>query len=1016
LLLVFAVACAAEATSTLTTPVNIWVVSGSSITVEGQSFTIYLSSRTNEIMADYGQGALFIMNNSCEASSIARICVDNIQYDFTDKVYKIKIRGISLAPSITITRDASKSDFLVGDETTFSVTLKNAGGLARNVTYEEALPKQLEIASTDGILFNPRAARWTGSLETDEAVTFSYNIKALDSFDGSLVPSLTYLYGQKLKTVYGTKIALKASPAMVLAMTIGDSSILGGEHDNVTINLTNRLPETASVSAEITFDPGLQVVSRPYGTKPTAQSSFVWNGDLVKHNQTMNISKALFFEVRGTRVGSSSIRAKVSYSPESNRSALNNLTEATKSIAVTEKGVVVRTSLKDSTLEANQGKTLKVWLQNLNPYMKLKGVSANVSTGMVYLPYMYFDEVGPEEQVLLAEKFFYAPAVTKSTGYTLETNVTYLTEFGDNFTKTFKDTATVAPPQEVSITQALSSQRVKSGDDVTVTVGIRNSRLTKVRGITIFDNLSPELELIGKNHATLEAGSKESVNAYTYKITAPHVDKQTVFYVNTTMQYSDAYNYDPYLNPVEHVQGAVTALTVQPEVLPLTITRTVEDASLYVAEPFNVVYVITNTATDKVAKNIMLKLPLTYEFDRIGGTDDVAVGQLGPGESIAVTDSDKERAKLAGSLEIGRATLEYQNVYGDNYSLNSTLSTVKVTENYLAGPVILLEKKAPAMANNTDTFPLQLRVKNIGTDTATVTVLDGNERYVVNVLNGTEYNINRTAKIISAGKIQLPQATASYRYNGDVFTTASKPVTMQIVDNPVISISKSAPANATNIELFSVLLQIRNRANKEVKNVTVSDGSNSWTIPAIKAQGAANLTFENELLPAGQHELPSASASYTYEGSAYDVQSNTAWVSVEEERLISVSKWIAPNPALSGAKVKVTVEVKNSHNEALDISITDNGRNFLETLLPGEEKNFTYELQANSSIAAPASASYSYKGQQLAAISEAANFTLSEKSNQSSQGSPSSGDGGNDGFFSKLIKGLQGILTWKRGG
>ena len=102
LALVFAALALAGAkeASALATPVDKWMLSGDTITVEDQTFTIYLSSRTNQILADYGKGILFISNNSCESTVIAKVCLDNVQYDFTDKVTKVKVRGISLSPAI----------------------------------------------------------------------------------------------------------------------------------------------------------------------------------------------------------------------------------------------------------------------------------------------------------------------------------------------------------------------------------------------------------------------------------------------------------------------------------------------------------------------------------------------------------------------------------------------------------------------------------------------------------------------------------------------------------------------------------------------------------------------------------------------------------------------------------------------------------------------------------------------------------------------------------------------------
>ncbi|MEK6854235.1 MAG: hypothetical protein AABX60_02790, partial [Nanoarchaeota archaeon] len=528
----------------LGTAFDSWVLSGQTVTVEDQSFTIYRSSQANEILADYGEGSLFVKNNSCDATGIARICLDNIQYDITARVYRIKVRGTSLAPSITLTWEASKKEFLVGDGTTFTVKLKNIGGFARNVTFEETFPREFEVTDADGILLQPDRAVWKGTLDEGQEVSFSYRAKAKELFEGSLVSSLTYFDGLRLRSIYSSKIALKTSSPMIFLTSIGKSDILVGEKNNLTVNLTNLLPETAIVAFEVMFDRGLKVVSRPYGVKNTSLSSYVWNDELFKgSNKTLNVSKAWFFEFRGAKVGNSNMRVKATYRPKSlvNESATRTLREEKQSVVVSNKGVIVRTSLKEATLEANQGKRIRMHLQNLNPYAALRNVQANISTGLLYLPDSFIERMEPQEQLLLADRFFYAPAVDKITGYVIATNVSYLTEFGDNFDKAFKETVTVLPALEVSLVKVVSKATAVSGDEIEVSVSVKNSRLTKISSVHVSDSSSGEFTVIGKTSASIEVKSKGEEKAYAYKLKAPHVRSATVLHSNTTMRYSDKY-------------------------------------------------------------------------------------------------------------------------------------------------------------------------------------------------------------------------------------------------------------------------------------------------------------------------------------------------------------------------------------------------------------------------------------------------------------------------------------------
>ncbi|MBI2141010.1 DUF11 domain-containing protein [Candidatus Woesearchaeota archaeon] len=1014
----------------LTTAVDTWIVSGQTITVEGQSFAVFLSSKTNEIVADYGKGSLFVKNNSCDATGIARICLDNVQYDITDRVYKIKIRGISLAPSISITREVSKSEFLAGDVTTFTVTLKNTGGFARNVTFEERIPVEFEVTETEGLPLKQGLAAWKGNLDESGTASFSYTVRAKEAFDGSLVSSLTYFDGLRLKTVYGTKLSLKTSSPVTLATSIGKSEIFIGERNNITINLSNRLPETAIIGIELVFDPGLKVVSRPYDARNTTPFNYVWGSEIPRvYNQStntsnltgwINTSKAWFFEFKGVNTGNSKIQVKANYRPQSegNAGAAKALPVSTQNILISNKGIIVRTSLKEVTLESNQGKRAKVWLQNLNSYAGLRNVHANISTDLLYLPDKFIERMEPKEQVLLVDKFFYAPVVDKSTGYVIATNVSYLSEFGDNFSASSKDTATVLPEQDVSLVKSVSASEAKSGDEITVSVSVRNSRLTKLRGVYVADNISGEFAAVGKTSAVIDVKSKSDEPAFTYKLKAPHVSKAMVLHSNTTLRYYDKYNEDLYAEPKDHVINKVTEIKVEPESLPLGISTVVEDSAIYVGEEFDVKYKVANTADSKVAKNIVLTVPLDYGFDLVGKGENTTIPLLGPGETVVVANFDRRRAKFSGDAEFSKPILEYENVYGDRYSANGTSAVLAIKDSYLQGPAILVEKSAPKKANNTDLFTVELKVRNIGTVLADVLLEDEENKFRIQLANGTEYAVNLSKRHTISGKLELPQARATYSYKGAVYKTASKSSSVEIVDNPVLSIEKIAPSKATNVEPYTVMLKLESKAPTPVENVTVSDGERTWPIKSIPGGGHANLTYEEITRVIGEQKLAAASAIYGYAGGLYRVTSNSPVLDVEEKKLVSIVKEVSPASAERAEKVKVGITVKNLHTEGLSVIILDSKKSFTAELEAGEEKNLSYDIQADQATAEPASATYTFKGQQLTTASRQPDFTLLEPeiatNKTESDGNGKEKKSGN--IFSAAVNALLSILTWKRGG
>lgn len=1009
--------------SALATSVNSWILSGQTITVGDQSLTIYLGSGNKEVLADYGAGSLFVKNNSCEQTAIARICLDDLQYDVTDRIYRLKVRGISLAPSISIvTREVDKKELYAGEATKFTVTLKNTGGFARNITYEEKFPTEFEVMSAEGATFLPDRAVWKGTLDEGESASFSYVAKSKEAFDGSLVASLTYFDGLRLKMLYSSKISLKTIPALVLVTSIGKSEALLGEKNNVTVNVTSRLPESADVKVMVEFDPGLKVTSRPYGINTLLPTSYEWSGEILKSsNISVNLTKAWFFEFKGTRLGNSNINIKVSYKPKSEKTA-KVLPEAKQSVVVSERGVIVRTSLKDATLEAGQYKVLRMWVQNLNQYVALKDVLVNISTDLTYVPDAFLERMEPQEQALVVDKKFYAPAVEKSAGYVLSAGVSYFTEFGENGTAKFKDTVTVMSMQEASLTAVASPTTVKANEDVEFSVSVRNPRLANLKNVNVADNVSDQFTVLGKDYATVEVKSKETITVYRYKLKAPNVDKEIVLHVNTTMMYSDTYASFRYESPQAYVTTKVTEIKVEPETLPLSVARTFDDSSIYVGEMFHATYKITNEAKDKVARNIVLKIPLDYSLDSIGGGDSVTVPQLGPGETIAVANLDKRRAKLSGTAELSEPSLEYENIYGNRYFVNGTATSLPVKESYLHGPLVLVERVVPQKTNNTDSFSTQLKVRNVGTETANVTVEDEGKLFVIIVQNGTDYLLNSTKRYSAPGKVNLPQAKAAYSYNGVVYRTASKASQVEIVDNPVLKIEKIVPSQVSSVLPYTVMLRLENRAQKSVGNISLSDNDQEWRIVAIPGEGHANVTYQELTREAGQHSMKAATATYVYEGAAYTAQSNSPVLEVEEKKLVSLVKEVRPKNATKDQKVKITLMIKNQHTDELEAIAIDGKKSFTAKLMPGEEKNFSYEAVAGETTGEAASATYTLEGQQLTTVSKGPAFELlgaetlaGAEAQQKTQQKKEKAEE-KKGVFGKLADALLSILSWRRGG
>ena len=191
----------------------------------------------------------------------------------------------------------------------------------------------------------------------------------------------------------------------------------------------------------------------------------------------------------------------------------------------------------------------------------------------------------------------------------------------------------------------------------------------------------------------------------------------------------------------------------------------------------------------------------------------------------------------------------------------------------------------------------------------------------------------------------------------------------------------------------------------------------------IPAEGSANLTYQDTSQVIGLKQLAPASVTYFYDGATFTVQSNSPTINVEEKKLVSIRKEVAPSEAAPGDKVKILIDVKNLHTDKLDVLLTDNDRSFSAALSPDEEKNFTYDSIAGAVTGDIATATYQFGDRQLTTLSPSPAFTLKElKEMRETNKTGATGAAQKEekpektGLFGGILRALLNVLTWKRGG
>ncbi|MAG16267.1 hypothetical protein CMO88_04355 [Candidatus Woesearchaeota archaeon] len=989
----------AQSVFAATVKVDKWMYSGQSITVEGRTFIMYKSVTNQDVIADYGEGSLFITNNSCQQTGKVRICLDNIEYYYDALDYRMEIRALSLIPDLTVTRTAVHTEVEAGEGTTFNVEIENIGGLAQNLTYTDVFPENVEILRVNGVVKKDNGIVWKKRTMGVESESFSYNIKVNDIIDRSFIGKLEYWDGEDMKTIWTDALSLKTTHKLLHKFVLGaDTGIIGGKN-NISLNFTNKEIITANVKADVYIDDGIEITKAPKEFKKVDERHYTADLAITKYpgNRSMNITQGYFFEFKGTKVGTFDIKATVKYSTKNYPE--RELSDLKESIEFTDKSLKVRSNFEDLELEANQAKTLRIWLQNLHPKLSIKNVFVSLNGGgIVTLPDIFVKRFAPHEQKKLVEIDFYAPNITSNKGYTIEANVSYHTEYDENFTKKFKFTTTISPAKDMTITQTIDAPSLESGEETTVTVSVKNPRKTKIKNIVVEDTVPENFTVIGNFRHILTLESEGEQKAYTYVIKAPRVNKKTTYILNTTITYTEENAAQQFDNPREYKITKSGTITVNPQDFELTATRTI-GADIYLGDRFEVEYKLKNPSTDIKAENIQLTIPIHSEFDLVGNEKTINAGSLQPGEEITIISKEKRRAKKAGSYKLGKTKVTYSNQFGEEFEVNVTEKTVKVSDKTNEETFIFVTKSTIEKANNTDYFDVTLSLASKGKSLITVLVEDEDFKKEIAMRNGSTFNITYKKRIDSPGKYSLQQATAYYEDEGVSYLTASSNPEIEIVDNPVITFQKIVPEAANSFEKFDVELKTKPLA-KGITNLTITDEE---TLHYGTLEEEIIHKYQKTFKNSGEKELEAATVTYTYKNEIYELTSGSPTITIVEKALLSIYKNVSVNESKPGKKIEVTIKLTNNANDELDILLEDGSKNWDITLGPGEEKTVKHKVKASQIEAA--TAKYTYDQEEKSTRSNTPEFTLLENGKILKE----------KNIVRRIADMLVSIITWQRG-
>lgn len=462
----------------------------------------YIDSNQNILFKMDDMGGMLSMGE-CETKENIRYCYEDVNYP------QIKVKITSLEPDITIERTFSATSPYLNEQITVTVILKNQGDKrASYIKYTDPYPIGLRVYA------DRNTKVWEGSLNTGEEETFKYTIKAEDIVSFDSTATITYKFDGKEKTKKSSVAAIQVQKPYSITQQISKEAADKDEIVTYNLTITNHHDSSKLTieNLEITLPSKIEIVKA--------------SSELRKHENRLNFdgtiekkqTKNFAIRIKSSKVGKFTIKtiANLKISGKSFKEELEkplnvglsyilpilNVTGSVKSNSPYHVYIAVKNYADDETKDVN----IKVESDLFDNIEEKK----NIASGSIYD---------------IFKKTLTAPYLEEEKKYNIKISGSYKSSSGKTYTFEKSAQLTVKPqPKIIKIIKEFNKEEFSPGDEIKVTVRIKNLKNTAVEEVDVSDTFPKEIRssLLGDVIGYLDKlNPNEEKKLYSYSVVIP---------------------------------------------------------------------------------------------------------------------------------------------------------------------------------------------------------------------------------------------------------------------------------------------------------------------------------------------------------------------------------------------------------------------------------------------------------------------------------------------------------------
>lgn len=457
------------------------------------------------------QSLVFKMDNMGGIMEIGECEIrDNIKYCFESVDYpKIGVMIEYLEPDIFIERTFSTTSPTMGEQITVIVILTNDGDKrASNVKYTDAYPLGLRVYG-DG-----NAKVWGGSLNAGKEERFTYVIKAEDTISFDSTATLSYKFDGTEKTIKSSTETIEVKKPFSISHEISKEAADRDEIINYSITIENKDEfKTLNIQKlEITFPFKIDII-KPVKELSVEGNQLTFKGEIEKQE-----SKTFTIKIKSSKVGKFTINTIAEF----RISSTNYKEELEKQFNIGLTYILPILNVTD-TVKSNSPYSIYIAVKNHGDD-QIKSVKIKAESEL-------FDNIEGTKTIAagstykILDKTFTAPYLEENKIHNIKISGSYVSSSGRTYTfeKSAQLTITAAP-QVIKILKEFNKEEFYPGDEIKVSVTVKNLKNTAVEEVDVSDIFPQEIRssLLGDVIGYLDTlGPNEEKKLYSYSVIVP---------------------------------------------------------------------------------------------------------------------------------------------------------------------------------------------------------------------------------------------------------------------------------------------------------------------------------------------------------------------------------------------------------------------------------------------------------------------------------------------------------------